>query len=167
MIDGEPPQHGEQSGVESTRADVPLEEEIDAKLSNLWEGLRAAERLLRGESRLRGPMLCLSGGGFRAVAFHLGALRLIAHLGLLGKVEVVRSVSGGSILAAFLAGAEVRSGRDLDELDFEGEIARPVRNALGTDLRAICQSFEHSAGTGGRRSRAYGRMSGNSRACFS
>ena len=47
--------------------------------------------------------LCLSGGGFRAALFHLGALRRLNELGVLSKVDTIASVSGGSILAAHLA----------------------------------------------------------------
>lgn len=47
--------------------------------------------------------LCLSGGGFRAMLFHLGAIRRLAHEGWLGDVQRIDSVSGGSILAAHLA----------------------------------------------------------------
>jgi len=47
--------------------------------------------------------LCLSGGGFRAALFHLGALRRLNELGILSKVHTISSVSGGSILAAHLA----------------------------------------------------------------
>ena len=47
--------------------------------------------------------LCLSGGGFRAALFHLGALRRLSELGLLSRVDTISSVSGGSIVAAHLA----------------------------------------------------------------
>src|SRR5262245_5944107 len=47
--------------------------------------------------------LCLSGGGFRAALFHLGALRRLNELGILSQVDTVAAVSGGSILAAHLA----------------------------------------------------------------
>ncbi len=47
--------------------------------------------------------LALSGGGFRAVAFHLGVLRGLHDRGVLDHVDVVSSVSGGSIIAAMLA----------------------------------------------------------------
>lgn len=46
--------------------------------------------------------LCLSGGGFRAMVFHLGALRRLNELGVLRHFDVVSSVSGGSITAAQL-----------------------------------------------------------------
>ncbi|MCK4576367.1 patatin-like phospholipase family protein [candidate division WOR-3 bacterium] len=47
--------------------------------------------------------LCLSGGGFRASLFHLGVLRYLAEVGQLRNVGVISSVSGGSIIAAYLA----------------------------------------------------------------
>jgi len=45
--------------------------------------------------------LALSGGGYRAAAYHLGTLRALHKMGLLEKVDVISSVSGGSIIAAF------------------------------------------------------------------
>jgi predicted acylesterase/phospholipase RssA len=44
--------------------------------------------------------LALSGGGFRASFFHLGVLHRLAELDILRHVEVLSTVSGGSILAA-------------------------------------------------------------------
>lgn len=44
--------------------------------------------------------LALSGGGSRAAAFHLGVLSALDRLGILQQVDVISSVSGGSILAA-------------------------------------------------------------------
>ena len=45
--------------------------------------------------------LALSGGGYRAAAYHLGTLRALHKMDLLEKVDVISSVSGGSIIAAF------------------------------------------------------------------
>ncbi|MGA9507876.1 MAG: patatin-like phospholipase family protein [Candidatus Sulfotelmatobacter sp.] len=45
--------------------------------------------------------LALSGGGFRASIFHLGMLRRLAELGWLPEVDVISTVSGGSIVGAF------------------------------------------------------------------
>lgn len=53
--------------------------------------------------RRSGLALCLSGGGFRAALFHLGALRRLNELGLLSKIDTISTVSGGSIVAAHLA----------------------------------------------------------------
>jgi len=47
--------------------------------------------------------LALSGGGFRAAAFHLGTLRKLKALGILDKVEVLSTISGGSITGALYA----------------------------------------------------------------
>lgn len=44
--------------------------------------------------------LALSGGGFRAAFFHIGVLAQMARLGLLRHVEVISTVSGGSIIGA-------------------------------------------------------------------
>lgn len=42
--------------------------------------------------------LALSGGGFRASFFHIGLLAHLAEIGLLRQVEVISTVSGGSII---------------------------------------------------------------------
>src|SRR6476659_1247533 len=47
--------------------------------------------------------LCLSGGGYRAMLFHLGALWRLNELSYLGKIGRISSVSGGSITAGVLA----------------------------------------------------------------
>src|SRR5271165_165135 len=65
------------------------------------------------ESR-RHPKLafCLSGGGYRAMLYHVGALRRLNEFGLLSVVDRFSSVSGGSITAAVLA-------RDWETLGFD------------------------------------------------
>ncbi|MCP4129683.1 MAG: hypothetical protein GY754_01585 [bacterium] len=45
--------------------------------------------------------LALSGGGFRAAAFHLGVLEKLNDLGLINRIDVISTVSGGSIIGAF------------------------------------------------------------------
>jgi NTE family protein len=49
-----------------------------------------------------GVALALSGGGYRAMMFHVGALYRLNEIGLLGKLTRISSVSGGSITAGFL-----------------------------------------------------------------
>ena len=46
--------------------------------------------------------LSLSGGGSRAAAFHLGALRALEDLGLLDHIDVISGVSGGSVMTGLL-----------------------------------------------------------------
>jgi NTE family protein len=45
--------------------------------------------------------LALSGGGSRAIAFHLGCLRALNRIGLLERVSVLSTVSGGSVIGAY------------------------------------------------------------------
>ena len=45
--------------------------------------------------------LSLSGGGYRAAAFHLGTLKKLNELGILSKVNVLSTISGGSITGAY------------------------------------------------------------------
>lgn len=45
--------------------------------------------------------LALSGGGYRAAAYHIGTLRALHKLGILDKVDVISSVSGGSITSVY------------------------------------------------------------------
>ena len=63
-------------------------------------------RFIPTDDPLRKPIpgigLCLSGGGYRAMIFHLGALWRLNELGLLRKVKRVSSVSGGSLTAGRL-----------------------------------------------------------------
>lgn len=47
--------------------------------------------------------LALSGGGFRAAAFHLGVLKRLEELGVLAQVEMLSCVSGGALTGALYA----------------------------------------------------------------
>jgi NTE family protein len=47
--------------------------------------------------------LCLSGGGYRAMLFLVGALWRLYEVGVLHRIDRISSVSGGSIAAAVLA----------------------------------------------------------------
>jgi NTE family protein len=44
--------------------------------------------------------LALSGGGSRAMAFHLGCMRALHELGILQRVKILSTVSGGSVIGA-------------------------------------------------------------------
>ncbi len=54
--------------------------------------------------------ICLSGGGYRAMLFHIGALWRLNEEGLLTKAARISSVSGGSITAGWLALCWARHG---------------------------------------------------------
>lgn len=96
--------------------------------------------LARPERQRSGLALCLSGGGFRASLFHLGALRRLAELGVLSKIDNLTSVSGGSITAAHLA-TSLRSwpapGDSFPPDQFEGDVAGPLREFAGHDIRTL------------------------------
>ena len=50
-----------------------------------------------GRINLKGPIgLALSGGGYRAAAFHLGTLDYLDNLGLQGQINKISTVSGGT-----------------------------------------------------------------------
>jgi len=91
------------------------------------------------EARRDGIGLCLSGGGFRASLFHLGALRRLHELGILGRVRTISSVSGGSIMAGFLADRLAHAAKPLATAfsDWDREIARPFRAFCSRDLRTV------------------------------
>jgi len=57
----------------------------------------------QAEDHRAGAALCLSGGGYRATLFHLGALRRLNEVGLLSRLNTISSVSGGSIANGLLA----------------------------------------------------------------
>jgi len=63
----------------------------------------AASRNRTGDVPSRDIGLALSGGGARAIAFHLGCLRALHDLGLLRRVRVMSAVSGGAVIAAIYA----------------------------------------------------------------
>lgn len=84
--------------------------------------------------------LCLSGGGYRAMLFHAGALRRLAETGLLGQLKRISSVSGGSITAGALALA----WPELEESDFdlsvlEARVEAPLRRLADhtVDVRSV------------------------------
>ncbi|MBN1397502.1 MAG: patatin-like phospholipase family protein [Bacteroidetes bacterium] len=49
------------------------------------------------QNRTAGIALCLSGGGYRAATFHLGVLAYLNRLQLLQQVEILSTVSGGTL----------------------------------------------------------------------
>lgn len=76
--------------------------------------------------------LALSGGGFRAVLFHTGALIRLNELGLLSQLDRITSVSGGSIVSGRLAVS-------WNNLDFSDTgVSRAFQSQVVTPLRALC-----------------------------
>lgn len=76
-----------------------------------------------------GIALCLSGGGYRAMLFHLGSLWRLNDFGYLPKLARVSSVSGGSITAGVLAmnWANLKFAGTGRASNFVTEVVKPVR----------------------------------------
>jgi NTE family protein len=92
------------------------------------------------EERLAAPTqgigLCLSGGGYRAMLFHVGAILRLNEFALLKKLSRVSSVSGGSITAGVL-------GMNWNRLDFDDNgraknldslLVDPIQEMAGTTI---------------------------------
>lgn len=72
--------------------------------------------------------LALSGGGSRAIAFHLGCLRALKELGILDRVAVLSTVSGGSVIGAYY---QLHQG---DFSAFETEIRKLLTTGLARPM---------------------------------
>jgi NTE family protein len=85
--------------------------------------------------------LCLSGGGYRAMIYHVGALIRLNELGFLPKLREVASVSGGSITAGMLAVAwpKLRFDDEGRAVNLVDQVADPLIRfaAVGLDIKAI------------------------------
>jgi NTE family protein len=86
----------------------------------------------------RGTGLCLSGGGYRAMLFHVGTLWRLYEARLLKDIDRISSVSGGSITSAVLALAWERLSFDPRRLgdDFVPRVVTPVRSLAGETVDA-------------------------------
>ena len=77
----------------------------------------------------KGVALCLSGGGYRAMVFHVGVVWRLYEAGLLGKLDRISSVSGGSITAAALGLAwnKLNVNGPPDRALIEEHFVKPIR----------------------------------------
>ncbi|HVS03053.1 MAG TPA: patatin-like phospholipase family protein, partial [Thermoanaerobaculia bacterium] len=130
---------------------VPLVQSSDRELA-------AEDRPRRGGHLEDGIALCLSGGGYRAMLFHLGALWYLNERGFLSRIERFSSVSGGSITAAAL-------GMHWRALEFDAagvargfpRVVQAVRGMAGTtiDRDAILGGILSPASVGERLTALY------------
>jgi NTE family protein len=77
-------------------------------------------------------VLCLSGGGYRAMLYHVGSLWRLNEVGLLAKLNRISSVSGGSIIAGVL-------GLHWGKLQFQNGIAKDFVGQVVTPIRTLAQ----------------------------
>lgn len=142
-------------------SDEPLSEAI----SNLNSVAAAIEpvRYLPNEVPQKpeaGIALCLSGGGYRAMLFHAGALWRLNEMKFLPKLKRISSVSGGSITSGVLA----MNWHKLDFKDdiaqnFESEIIVPVKKLASRtiDVWSVILGFLPWVTVGNRIAAAYRR----------
>ncbi|HUP63026.1 MAG TPA: patatin-like phospholipase family protein [Thermoanaerobaculia bacterium] len=88
--------------------------------------------------------LALSGGGFRAAAFHLGVLKRLRELGLLSRLHILSTVSGGSIAGAVWAflhsavGMEAASdGHTITEEDVWSDVESTLLSTMIRGVRGV------------------------------
>ena len=113
--------------------------------SDIFETVAPVEMIDTGSTHKgppkRGVALCLSGGGYRAMLFHVGALWRLNEAGYLKKIHRISSVSGGSITAAVL-------GMNWNKLafnkkgvgcEFVAQVVEPIRMLAGNtlDIRSV------------------------------
>ena len=79
--------------------------------------------------------MCLSGGGYRAMLFHLGAAWRLYETGELANLDRISSVSGGSITAAVLGmnWRELKVSRPSRDR-FEEFAVEPIRGLAGVTI---------------------------------
>lgn len=79
------------------------------------------------------PALALSGGGYRAMLFHVGVVLRVNEAGLLGELDRISSVSGGSITSGVLAKA-------WPDLVWEDGVATNLEPLLVDPLRRLADT---------------------------
>jgi NTE family protein len=83
-----------------------------------------------------GLALCLSGGGYRAMLFHVGALWRLNEAGYFPRLSRVSSVSGGSITAGVLGLNWSKLAFDANGLatQFNAQVVQPIRALAGKTI---------------------------------
>src|SRR5262245_62898119 len=81
--------------------------------------------------------LALSGGGFRATLFHLGVIWRLNEIGWLRRIDMITSVSGGSIINGMLAARW--NSLNWQNIPGVGDCATNFAAEIAAPLRAFCQ----------------------------
>ncbi|SEI11093.1 patatin-like phospholipase family protein [Paracoccus alkenifer] len=105
--------------------------------------------------------LCLSGGGYRAMIYHVGALIRLNELGFLPRLAEVASVSGGSITAGLLAlrWPALRFNEDGRAVNLDELFVSPLLRfaGKGIDIQAALHGLLPGCSAGDSLVRAYDR----------
>lgn len=114
---------------------------VAADIQSLFAANGATGDFLQARKLDDGIGLCLSGGGYRAMIYHVGALVRLNELGFLPRLTEVASVSGGSITAGFLAlrWSQLRFDDQGRAVNFAEQFVSPLLRfaAKGIDVRAV------------------------------
>ncbi|MDQ1746085.1 MAG: hypothetical protein QOD07_348 [Frankiaceae bacterium] len=102
-------------------------------MTDVRDELASPVRLLPTDSSAPptdGTALCLSGGGYRAMLFHVGVLMRLNEAGWLPKLDRISSVSGGSITAGVLGARWGSLGFDSSGVaaSFGDAVVKPLRS---------------------------------------
>ena len=105
--------------------------------------------------------MCLSGGGYRAMLFHVGAIWRLNDFGYLPKLERISSVSGGSITAGVLGLHWPALNFDANGVaqNLQQEFIEPILSFASrtVDVRAILAGIFGPGSIGNRVAGAYRR----------
>jgi NTE family protein len=153
-------------------ANAPAADDGDGQLPDLGLSREQTERLITPtrevkDQSVEGIALCLSGGGYRAMLFHVGTLWRLNEFGLLFRLQRISSVSGGSITGAVLGAKwnrltwqSVDNGGGVTRIvarSFAEEVVEPIRHLAGRtiDVDAITLGMLLPGSAGNRLARAY------------
>lgn len=119
----------------TTARSAPAGDPVDSPVDDPTDGTAPAA----GRTR-HGIALCLSGGGYRAALFHLGAVRRLNELGVLAQVSTVSGVSGGSIVANLLADPGLQFPKERAAVGgvvgrFDELVAEPLARLTSRNIR--------------------------------
>ena len=114
---------------------------------------------LRGNAPPSGTAISLSGGGYRAMLFHLGFLWRLRDAGILASIDRCASVSGGSIVAGMLARQWREIDWDDDGRSFREKVADPILTMSRQSIDVVAGLLGRIPGLNGRWvTRAYDRV---------
>jgi NTE family protein len=98
-----------------------------------------------------GLACCLSGGGYRAMLFHLGSLWRLNEAGLVPALKCISAVSGGSITAGVLGSnwEALNFGADNVAAGFLGAMVAPLRTLARhtVDVNSVLSGLLNPFGT--------------------
>lgn len=130
--------------------------------SELDSGLAALRKKTPTPPR-PGIGISLSGGGYRAMLFHVGALWRLNEVGLLTRAARISSVSGGSITAGWLALLWAQRGwgtSAIPENEFRDVFAAGLRQLArcNVDIPSVLRGFAPWHNVGQEVARCYDRV---------